>query len=101
MTQATPATAIPELSPDTIATENRAARDWVNDDPNPTLGRPTDIPDAPVVDKVDEPVRELTAREKIAERAKASRNKIAEETDPESLTQNDIGEYVPPFVKKG
>jgi hypothetical protein len=86
-----------EIPADVIAAENKAVAGlFGQDNPNPALGIPDSIPDAPADQGADGPAeRPLSIREQIAERAKAARNAPAEET-----TQTEMGEYVPPFLRR-
>jgi hypothetical protein len=86
-----------EIPADVIAAENKAVAGlFGQDNPNPALGIPDSIPDAPADQGADGAAeRPLSIREQIAERAKAARNAPAEET-----TQTEMGEYVPPFLRR-
>lgn len=91
------------LSQDQVRAEDAAVRNGLfgmADDPNPGLGTPDRIPDAPhVEDEGDDAPRTLSIREQIAERAKAARRAADEGIAPEDLEANESGEYIPPFLK--
>jgi hypothetical protein len=100
MTFATTETAI---SPDVIAAENNAVRNlFGQDNPNPDLGKAPIIPDAPAGDEgaSNDLAPVLSVRDQIAARAKARREAERAEIPPEELTTNDMGEFVPPWVKR-
>jgi hypothetical protein len=86
-----------EIPADVIQAENNSVRNlFGQDNPNPDLGHVEQTPDAPTDDQAgQEAPRELTAREKIAANAKARRKAV-----DEGMAQNEMGEYVPPFVKQ-
>jgi hypothetical protein len=90
-----------DLTPDQISAENAATRAVTADNPNPEASADYTPPAPPPAqnDNTAEPPRTLSAREQIAERAKAARK--ANEAASEALVQNDMGEYVPPaFMPK-
>jgi hypothetical protein len=85
------------ISPDVIQAENNTVRGLFGntDNPNPERGHVEQTPDAPGAEAGSEQeAPKLSAREQIAANAKARRAAAAED-----MTQNEMGEYVPPFVK--
>jgi hypothetical protein len=91
------------IDPSVIAAENNAARNLFGytDNTNPDLGQADHVPDAPAGNEGEaETAKPLSIREQIAERAKARRQQDLEGVAPEELTHNDMGEFVPPWVKR-
>lgn len=89
------------LSPDVIAAENSAVRNlFGQDNPNPDVGTPDRIPEAPAADSDAPPAREPSARERIFANAKARRQSDLDGVEPEELQTNEFGEFIPPWVKR-
>jgi len=82
-----------------VAAENNAARDTQADNPNPGWGTHTPSAPPPANENENEPTeRPLSAREQIAENMKRRRQESEEEAG--EIVQNEMGEYIPPFVAR-
>jgi hypothetical protein len=94
-------TELQPVSSEVAAAENAHVRSLFGggDNPNPELGSPEPVTPPPAEETGEqEQERPLSVREQIAQRAKAARK--AAETEAGEITQNDMGEYVPPFLAK-